>query len=308
MACRIAASHSPLHDSPRLLLMFGILNIDKPAGMTSRAVVNGVQRLVRPHKAGHAGTLDPLATGVLVVCLGKATRLIEYVQQQRKRYVGEFEFGLTSDTEDVEGEVQRAAGAAEPSIDEIQSALPRFLGQILQRPPAYSALKVGGERAYKLARRGESVNLAPRKITIHSLTLVEYHYPRLVLDIVCGSGTYVRSLGRDIAESVNSCSVMTSLRRTAVGCFHIERSVPFSELNAENINAYLASPLMALESLPRITLSAAQQNELVHGRRIANQGLPPGSQAAGITHDGNLIAILEALDPHWLKPKRVFGS
>jgi tRNA pseudouridine55 synthase len=288
--------------------MFGILNIDKPAGMTSRDVVNGVQRLVRPHKVGHAGTLDPLATGVLVVCLGKATRLIEYVQQQRKQYVGAFEFGLTSDTEDVEGEVQRAAGAAEPSIDEIQLALPRFLGEISQRPPAYSALKVGGKRAYALARRGETVNLAPRQITIHRLTLVEYRYPRLVLDIVCGSGTYVRSLGRDIAESLNSCAVMTSLRRTAVGRFRSEQSVPFSELNAESIDAHIISPLMALEQLRRITLSAAEQNELVHGRRIANQGLPPGSQAAGITHDGHLIAILEAVDSSWLKPRRVFGS
>ncbi len=288
--------------------MFGILNIDKPAGMTSRDVVNGVQRLVRPHKVGHAGTLDPLATGVLVVCLGKATRLIEYVQQQRKQYVGGFELGLTSDTEDVEGEVQRAEGAAEPSLEEIQSALPQFLGQISQRPPAYSALKIAGKRAYTLARRGETVNLAPRPITIHHLTLVEYCYPRLVLDIVCGSGTYVRSLGRDIAESVNTCAIMTSLRRTAVGCFRVEQAVPISELNAENINAHIGSPLLALEQLSRITLSAAEQHELVQGRRIANPNLTPGSQAAGITDDGSLFAILEALDSGWLKPKRVFGS
>ncbi len=190
--------------------MFGILNLDKPPGLTSRDAVNGVQRLAYPNKVGHAGTLDPLATGVLVVCLGKATRLIEFVQQQPKHYLAEFDLGLTSDTEDIEGDVRQMDDAAPVSYEDIRNALPRFVGQIMQRPPAYSALKIKGRRAYKLARRGETVELAPRPINVYSLKLVHFHYPRVTLDIVCGSGTYVRSLG---ATSPPSWTQAPSCRR-----------------------------------------------------------------------------------------------
>src|SRR5437868_5550844 len=139
--------------------MFALLNVNKPAGITSRDVVNRLQRLVRPAKVGHAGTLDPLATGVLVVCLGQATRLIEYVQQMPKTYHGTFLLGRESDTEDIEGDVKELPNAPRPSRAEIDAALPQFVGRIEQRPPAYSALKVGGERAYDKARRGEAVVL-----------------------------------------------------------------------------------------------------------------------------------------------------
>src|SRR5262245_7182097 len=171
--------------------MFGLLNIDKPAGVTSRDVVNRVQRLVRPLKVGHAGTLDPLATGVLVVAIGQATRLVEYLQRLPKTYQGTFLLGRTSDTEDIEGTVIELTDTSIPTEQQIQGALPQFLGTIDQTPPAYSALKVSGQRSYDLARRGQAVDLAARPVEIHDLQLVRFAYPELELLIRCGSGTYI---------------------------------------------------------------------------------------------------------------------
>ena len=199
--------------------MFGFLNLNKPAGVTSRDVVNQVQRLVRPEKVGHAGTLDPLATGVLVVCVGRATRLTEYVQRMPKHYSATFLFGRQSDTEDIDGQVIELADPPQPKRDQIEATLPKFLGEIQQVPPAYSALKVEGRRAYDLARRGEDVQLAARPVVIYELRIVAYEYPELRLDIVCGSGTYVRSLGRNIARTVGTQAVMSALVRTAIGNF-----------------------------------------------------------------------------------------
>src|SRR5436309_1327485 len=149
--------------------MFGLLNVEKPAGLTSRDVVNRVQRLVRPHKVGHAGTLDPLATGVLVLAVGPATRLVEYIQQMPKMYQSAFLLGRTSDTEDIEGNVTELSEPPIPNRKEIVSAISSFVGTIEQRPPAYSALKVAGRPAYKLARRGEEPQLAPRPVVVHSI-------------------------------------------------------------------------------------------------------------------------------------------
>ena len=180
--------------------MWGLLNIDKPYDVTSRDVVNHVQRLVRPHRAGHAGTLDPLATGVFVVCVGAATRLIEFVQDRPKTYLATFLLGRSSETEDIESPL---VVLEDPPDSHASTRCRRccrgFCGEILQRPPAYSALKVQGRRAYALARRGQAVELAPRPVTIFRLEIVRYAYPELVLNVQCGSGTYMRSLGRDIA-------------------------------------------------------------------------------------------------------------
>ena len=189
----------------------GLLNLNKPAGMTSRDVVNIVQRLSRPAKAGHAGTLDPLADGVLVVCVGSATRLIEYVQRMPKRYVGTFLLGRQSPTEDIEGEVTELPDAPVPTREQIEAAARRFVGRIEQRPPAFSALKIRGRPAYKLARQGKPVELAPRPVEIYRIEVKKYRYPELVLEIDCGGGTYVRSLGRDLAESLGTAAVMSAL-------------------------------------------------------------------------------------------------
>lgn len=183
--------------------MIGLLNFNKPTGVTSRDAVDRVQRRVpRKTKVGHAGTLDPLAEGVLLICVGRATRLIPYIHLLSKSYHATFQLGCESVTEDTEGELIARPADPQPTLEQIQSVLPSFLGEIMQRPPKFSALKVDGTRAYKLARGGNEVELAPRPIQVNALSVIRYEYPDLVLDIDCGTGTYVRSLGRDIAESL----------------------------------------------------------------------------------------------------------
>lgn len=293
---------------------FGLLNINKPAEMTSRRVVDIVHRLVRPAKAGHAGTLDPLATGVLVVCVGRATRLIEYVQQQPKTYRGEFLFGRRSDTEDIEGEVVELVDPPVPTLAEITDAAAGLTGEILQRPPQYSALKVDGRRAYDLARKGQKVDLKPRPVQIYRIDIIEYDYPRLTLDVQCGSGTYVRSLGRDLAERVGTAAVMSRLVRTAIGDFKIEDAVAPETLDRDSIIGYLEPALRAVPSLRRIDVSADQLTEIRQGRTIE---LPadldiddcPADEKnplAGVGPDGRLVALMISRGEGRLGPIRVF--
>jgi tRNA pseudouridine55 synthase len=276
--------------------MFGLLNIHKPPGVTSRDVVNEVQRLVRPVKVGHAGTLDPLATGVLILCLGPATRLAPYVQQMNKRYRGTFLLGRTSDTEDVEGEVVEVAGAAIPTLEQLRLVLPEFVGEIQQRPPAFSALKVKGQRAYQLARRGKAPQLSPRSITIHALEALRYEYPALELDIQCGSGTYVRALGRDLAERLGTGAVMSALVRTAIGHFEVADAVALDAISTDSINQHLLDPRQALTALTTVTLETNELDLVRHGqfikdrfRSIARQ---PSNELAAVDQSGRLVAIL----------------
>jgi tRNA pseudouridine55 synthase len=287
--------------------MFGLLNVDKPAGITSRDVVNRVQRLVKPHKVGHAGTLDPLATGVLIVCIGQATRLIEYVQQMPKRYVGTFLLGRESDTEDVEGKVVVLSGAAEPTESEILALLPKFLGEIQQMPPAYSALKVDGKRAYALARRGETVTLQPRPVRIDSIDLVHYCYPELTLDIRCGSGTYIRSLGRDIARAAGTEAVMSALVRREIGRFSVNDAIAYDDLSREITNARLRPPIEALGDMPQVIVTTAEVAELANGRTIDNRNsLAAGNEIAAVDADGRLIALLRIETDNRFQPVRFF--
>ena len=251
--------------------MFGLLNIDKPRGITSRDVVNRVQRLVKPHKVGHAGTLDPLATGVLVVALGPATRLIEYVQRMPKTYLATFLLGQTSDTEDIEGEVVALTDPPIPAEEELRAVLPNFTGIITQQPPAYSALKVGGQRAYALARRGEAVELAPRPVEIHEINVVRYQYPELELLIRCGSGTYVRSLGRDIARALGTDAVMSALVRQAIGQFRIEEAGAYSELAPSKIEQRLLPPTLAVGEMPHVVVTSHEASRLWQGQSLAQR-------------------------------------
>lgn len=273
--------------------MFGLLNIHKSAGMTSRDVVNRVQRLVRPVKVGHAGTLDPLATGVLVVCLGQATRLIEYVQRMPKRYRGTFLLGRESDTEDVEGNVVELANPPRPTREEIEALLPRFIGEIEQRPPVFSALKVAGRRAYDLARRGEPVELAPRKITVYGIRIVAYEYPNLQLDIECGSGTYVRSLGRDLAVTLGTNAVMSVLVRTAIGDFRLEDACRLEELTPDMLGQNLLPPARAVAMLPTISVTADEVTKLMQGKTIQNRFGATKPEIAVKDESGQLVAIVE---------------
>lgn len=288
--------------------MFGLLNVNKPAGITSRDVVNRVQRLVKPHKVGHAGTLDPLATGVLVVCIGQATRLIEFVQRMPKRYVGTFLLGRRSDTEDVEGLVELLENPRQPSEESVLASLPQFVGTIEQMPPAYSALKIEGKRAYAVARRGETVTLQARPIEVYSMDLVSYEYPTLVLDIRCGSGTYVRSLGRDIARAVGTEAVMSDLLRSEIGPFMVSDSLNYDQITGETIAAHLRPAAEAVADLPSVVVTGEDITELSDGRRIAN---PSGLQAAEIPafdSQGQLIALLKTAEDGRLQPTRYFPA
>jgi tRNA pseudouridine55 synthase len=272
--------------------MFGILNINKPAGWTSRDAVNRIQKLVRPHKVGHAGTLDPLATGVLVVCIGKATRLIEYVQQQPKEYQATFLLGRTSPSDDIETEITELSDAPIPTLTEIIAALPAFVGRIEQIPPAYSAVKIQGQRAYALARKGMEVEIKSRPVDIYELTILSYEYPKLELLIRCGSGTYVRSLGRDLAAKLGTGAVMNALVRTSIGSFKIADAVSPVEISSKLIEASLQSAANAVNHLPSHQLTDAEIAELRYGRPIA---VTIESDTAAFDAQGNLLAILQ---PH----------
>ena len=288
----------------------GILNMNKPAGVTSRDVVNVVQRLAgRKIKVGHAGTLDPLARGVLVVPVGPATRLIEYVQQMPKTYRAEFQFGCCSDTEDTDGDVTQLDSPPVPSVEEVRAALPQFTGKIQQRPPAYSALRVNGKRAYDLARKGKQVELAPREIQVYQITLDEYDYPRLRLTIECGSGTYVRSLGRDLAESLGTSAVMSSLERTAIGPFCVEEAVDPESLSAENWQDSLVPSAMAVSHLAKLTLDDEAVRRIQNGLTIPRPSeIDPEADTVVVDRAGRLIGILIGRGRDQLKTKRNFPT
>jgi tRNA pseudouridine55 synthase len=287
---------------------FGLLNINKPAGVTSRDVVNHVQRLIRPTKIGHAGTLDPLATGVLVLCLGPATRLIQYVQQLPKRYIATFLLGRQSDTEDIDGTIAELPDARIPTTDEINAALPQFVGAIQQQPPAYSAIKVKGQRAYKLAREGRQVELDSRPVTIHGIELASYEYPELVLDVRCGSGTYIRSLGRDLARQLGTAAVMSALVRTEIGPFLVGRATELQQINAGSLEELLLPPTMAVEQLPSITVTADQLKMLANGVPIRAGRSVVAEEIAALDSAGRLVAILSPHREDQLRPSVNFAA
>ncbi len=271
---------------------FGLLNVNKPSGVTSRRVVDHVQRLVRPAKAGHAGTLDPLASGVLVVGVGAATRLVDYVQQAAKRYTASFLLGRESDTEDIEGTVTVLADPIVPTRSRIEEAAQEFIGEIQQRPPAFSALKIGGRRAYDLARAGKTVDLAPRPVMIYGLDVVRYEYPELTLDVRCGAGTYVRSLGRDLAASLGTAAVMSALVRTEIGSFRIEDACRLEDIRRETLTGLLLPARQAVAHLPSVALTENELGRLARGMPIERAGAPAGGELAGLDATGGLVAIL----------------
>ena len=206
--------------------MNGFLVVDKPAGMTSRDVVNRVQFwFPRRTKIGHTGTLDPLATGVLVLCIGAATKLADRVQAMAKQYETRIRLGATSNTDDADGAVVGSIEPVVPTIAAVEAALPAFVGAILQLPPQFSALKVQGQRAYDLARRGTEVALQPRPVRVDSVLLQGYEWPWLDLRIDCGKGTYIRSIARDLGAVLGVGGLVQTLRRTRVGPFAAERGI-----------------------------------------------------------------------------------
>ncbi len=273
----------------------GILNLDKPSGITSRAVVDRVARLLPRIKAGHAGTLDPLASGVLIICVGSATRLIESVQRMTKVYRTVIRLGARSDTLDAEGRVAVAENPSVPSELEVRQALAGQIGEILQRPPEYSALKIKGQRAYDLARAGRVVDLEPRLVRIDRADLVSYRWPHLELEIACGGGTYIRSIARDVGEALTCGGLVATLVRTRIGPFALDSSADPTTLTCSSLAANLRPALDAVPDLPRITLDESQARAIAQGRVIdaANLALDsvPHGEIALVDADGRLIAI-----------------
>jgi tRNA pseudouridine55 synthase len=272
---------------------------------------------VRPAKVGHAGTLDPLATGVLVVAVGQATRLIEYSHRLPKRYRAAFQLGRRSETEDLESPVEVLAEGPVPSGEQVRTAAANFVGEILQRPSRHSAVKVDGRRAYDLARSGAEFELAPRPVVIHSLNVVSYRYPDLVLDVECGAGTYIRALGRDLAEALGTVAVMTSLERTSVGLLHVSRAVSVEALLG-GCEPHLTTPTHLVDALEWLTVNREEIRQLHNGQAIAKRdrrievpGLPTGvvyDEIAAIDADKNLVAILRERKPGELRPIRNFSQ
>ena len=303
MRARRARRHFPVR-GPSL---FGLLNLNKPQGSTSRDVVNLVQRMVRPHKVGHAGTLDPLATGVLVLTIGPATRLTEFIQRMPKSYLATFQFGQTSDTDDIEGEVVPVPQAPRISRDDVDAVLPDFVGTIQQRPPDYSAVKVKGKRAYSLARSGERLQLKSRPVRIDSLEIVSFDYPQLEMRIRCGSGTYIRSLGRDIGRQLGTGAVMSALVRTAIGHLTIDTAVAPSNLSQENIGDHLLSAREAITQLPQTRVSVDEFRSLANGGMIDRPSIDVPHLAA-LTDEEQLVAILGRRHPGRYGPIRNFAN
>src|SRR5262249_38245272 len=246
----------------------GLLVIDKPGGMTSRAAVDRAQGwFPRGTRIGHTGTLDPLATGVLVLCVGVATRLCEYVQRMEKVYRAGIRLGARSDTDDADGIVTPAAVTTPPDRERVAEALRAFIGEIDQVPPAYSAAKVTGRRAYALARRGDDVQLAPRKVEVYEITLRDYEYPLLDVEVRCGKGTYIRSLARDLGERLGCGGLIQTLRRFRVGRFSVDDALSL-DADKSSARARLRPLDEAVAALPRITLADAEIARLRQGQEI----------------------------------------
>jgi tRNA pseudouridine55 synthase len=291
----------------------GLLVLDKPAGMTSRAVVDRVQRwFPRKTRIGHAGTLDPLATGVLVLGLGEATRLIEYIQRMNKVYRTRFLLGFRSDSDDADGVVTPVPGAVAADAAKVAECVAAFIGTIEQVPPVYSAAKVAGRRAYYRARRGEEVSLSPRPVQIHAIEIRSYSYPNLDLEVCCGKGTYIRSLARDIGECLGCGALVQSLRRTRIGPFTVEEALTL-DMEAETARSHMVPMEMALVELPQLVLSEDERKRLGQGQAVALAGVPEGmekkTEVAVLDGDSRLTAVA-LFDPQrqMLLPVKVLQS
>jgi len=291
----------------------GLIVIDKPGGVTSRDAVNRLQSFFpRRTRIGHTGTLDPLATGALVVCLGSATRLAEYVQALDKVYHTRLVLGGRSDTDDADGTITPASGAVPIDDTEITSALAGFVGELEQVPPAYSAIKIEGRRAHTLARRGERVEIAPRKVNIHAIELLEYRWPELVLEIRCGKGTYIRSLARDLGEKLGCGAYVKQLRRTSVGPFTTEGSVSLDDSAAVAYQKIL--PLgAAVAHLPTFHADAAAIEALRHGQAVRGSGSAREVESragdlAIVDVSGALIGVGRLDEQGLIRPVKVFAT
>jgi len=292
-------------------IVSGVLVIDKPIGLTSHDVVQVIRRGTGIRRAGHTGTLDPRASGVLVVLVGPAVRLSEYVSTSDKRYQATVRLGSSTDTYDTEGTVTSTSDLADSiTEDDFDDILQNFVGEIQQVPPPYSAVKVKGKKAYEMARQGEEVDLEPRTINVYSLEILEWAPPEVVIDVYCSSGTYVRSLANDLGKELGVGAHLVGLRRTKSGRFTLRDAVPLRRLQeAFDVGEwyrYLIPAAEALADWPMVELDADDVELVRHGHRISADKDASG-WARGVSLQGDLVALLEVdLDTNEWQPRKVF--
>ncbi len=293
----------------------GVLVIDKPTGMTSHDVVNIVRRGTGIRRVGHTGTLDPRASGVLVILVGPAVRLSEYISASDKRYQAIIRMGTATDTYDAEGAFTREEVTVDVTEEQFEAELKKFEGEVEQTPPAYSAIKVNGRKAYEMARKGEEVELEPRMIQVHHLEVLEWATPEVVVDVHCSSGTYIRSLANDLGEVLGCGAYLVGLRRTKNGRFSLRDSTPLRKLKESfEMGDWYKHLIPAAESLsdwPSIVLNADEVETIRHGQRVKfEEGHPEDEMVRGISEADELVALLKKVEGEdgsfeW-QPKKVF--
>jgi tRNA pseudouridine55 synthase len=281
--------------------------VDKPAAMTSHDVVQRVRHLLGTRGAGHTGTLDPFATGLLVVLLGRATRLARFVDSQSKTYLATARLGIRTDSDDLTGRVVETSDSAEGlSAEQVLASLADFVGTRLQRPPQYSAKHVGGERSYARARRGEVVELPDASVTVHRIDLVEFQAPLVTFRAEVSTGTYIRALARDLGDRLGVGAHLTWLRREAIGSLRVEDSVSLDQLSP----AAVVSARSVLGHLPTLELDQAARRAVVHGRAVevsGEAGKRESGEVVALLDAGELVAVARAEDG-WLRPIVVLGT
>jgi tRNA pseudouridine55 synthase len=300
-----------MNQDPMKNIVSGVLVVDKPIGLTSHDVVQIIRRGTGIRRAGHTGTLDPRASGVLVVLVGPAVRLSEYVSASDKRYQATIRLGSSTDTYDADGVVTKSYVSVDSiTEDRFVEVLEQFIGEIEQVPPPYSAVKVKGKKAYEMAREGEEVDLSPRKINVYSLEVLEWAPPEVVIDVYCSSGTYVRSLANDLGNALGCGAHLVGLRRTKSGRFTLRDAVPLRRLqegfDAGDWYRHLIPAAEALADWPMVELDADGVELVRHGHRVTGEAGSKG-WARGISEQGDLVALLEFdVETSEWQPRKVF--
>lgn len=281
--------------------MNGLVVIDKPAGMTSHDVVDHIRALFSMSRVGHLGTLDPMATGVLPVCLGKATRLGQYISGSPKEYAGELRFGFSTTTYDREGAATGPECPLTASIDEVRNAMHRLTGPLSQVPPAFSAKKIGGVPAYRLARRGKTVETPPSQVEVYEFEITKFDPPSMQFRVGCSPGTYIRSLAHDLGGILGCGAHLTSLRRTRSGEFTEAQAIPLARVSAADIR-----PMeKLLESLPRVDVSDVDEERVRHGNQIPCEA--QGQFARIFNKRGEFLAVA-VIENGFVHPRLVLTS
>ena len=284
-----------------------ILNIDKPSGWTSHDVVARLRRITGVRRIGHAGTLDPLATGVLVVCVGAATRLSEYLMAGDKRYRATLHLGIETDTWDADGQVVARTDACAVTAEQFCAACAGLVGQSEQTPPIYSAIKRNGQPLYRLARRGEQITADPRPVTIYAIEVLSFAPPLATIDVSCSKGTYIRSLAHDLGRGLGCGAYLAALRRERSGSMGLDTAVPLDVLSATNWREHLSSPWRALADWPRVTVTGERRAELLLGRAITLADVK-ADLCFAFDHTGELVAVLTPdATPGLMRPIKVLA-